>query len=643
MTELKVPFFRPSIGQAEVDEVVSALRSGWLTTGPRVKRFEREFAAAVGGSHSVALNSCTAALHLAVEALGLKPGQGVLIPTMTFAATGEIIRYLGGVPILVDCDPVTLNMSLADADRKLTNLRVGKLPASMAPDLPVVGLIPVHVGGFMMDPEAIHAWARRQCLWVVEDAAHAFPAAWRSGPGVPWRRCGEATAAVSCFSFYANKTITTGEGGMAITDDAPLAERMRLMSLHGLSQDAWERYSGGKAWDYRIVAPGYKYNLTDVAAAIGLGQLARAEQMRLERERRAPIQGSLRGRRRARDSIGRLEPRALLAPLSHPTSPGSPRDRSQRIHGGPQGGRSGVFGALAAAASASLLSNDLRLAVRGPPRCDSPVGTARQPSDLPRNAAGGSAARRRRGARFVRPPSPRDGCLERKREGLMAGEGSPAAVPRGLPRPVELAVAALGLVLCAPVVAVAGLLIGASSRGPIFFRQERVGRGGKRFVIYKLRTMRNASAGALVTARGDGRITPVGRILRKTKLDELPQLWNVVRGEMSLVGPRPEVPRYVNLDDPLWSEALRIRPGITDPVTLELKDEESVLAGIGGDLERFYREELLPAKLRGYVAYARSRSWLTDIEVLYRTVLAIVRPGAAAKPTAGTSGNLGSQ
>ena len=221
----------------------------------------------------------------------------------------------------------------------------------------------------------------------------------------------------------------------------------------------------------------------------------------------------------------------------------------------------------------------------------------------------------------------------------MTGGGSPAAAPGGLPRPVELVAAALGLVLCAPIVAIAGLLIGVSSRGPIFFRQQRVGRGGKTFLIYKLRTMRNSSDGALLTARGDGRITPVGRLLRKTKLDELPQLWNVVRGDMSLVGPRPEVPRYVNLDDPLWKEALSVRPGITDPVTLELKDEESVLARVPGEHERFYREELQPAKLRGYVAYARSRSWMTDIEVLYRTVLTILRPGAAAKPTAGTSGN----
>jgi perosamine synthetase len=280
---MKIPFFRPSVGENEVEEVVAALRSGWLTTGPRVKQFEREFAAAVGARHAVAVNSCTAALHLAVEALKLPPGSGVLVPTMTFAATGEVVRYQGAVPILVDCDPVTLNMDLADASGKLASLRAGGLPTAIEPSTPVVGAIPVHVGGLMMDPEAVRSWARAEGLWIIEDAAHAFPAASRTTTGV-WRRCGEATADVSCFSFYANKTITTGEGGMAVTDDSSLAERMRLMSLHGLSQDAWERYSGGKTWDYRIVAPGYKYNLTDVAAAIGIPQLARAEQMRRERE-----------------------------------------------------------------------------------------------------------------------------------------------------------------------------------------------------------------------------------------------------------------------------------------------------------------------------------------------------------------------
>lgn len=281
---MNVPFFRPSITEAEIAEVVACLRSGWLTTGPTTKRFEASFAERVGAKHAVAVNSCTAALHLAVEALGLTAGQAVLVPTMTFAATAEIVRYQGAVPILVDCDPATTNLDLDDAARKIEGLRAGKLSPAIPANLKPVGVIPVHVGGAMMDVDAVKAFAKRHNLWIVEDAAHAFPAAWRRDGDRAWQRCGENTAAVSCYSFYANKTITTGEGGMAVTDDGALAERMRLMSLHGLSHDAWKRYSGGSSWDYRILAAGYKYNMTDIAAALGVRQLERADAMRAERE-----------------------------------------------------------------------------------------------------------------------------------------------------------------------------------------------------------------------------------------------------------------------------------------------------------------------------------------------------------------------
>ncbi len=281
-SETQVPYFRPSISEEEIAAVVACLRSGWLTTGPRVGQFEREFAQAVGGQQAIAVNSCTAALHLAVEALGLTAGQAVLIPAMTFASTAEIVLYQGAIPILVDCDPITLNMDLDDAAAKLKRLSEGRLPFSEA--VQPVGIIPVHVGGVMMDMDRVQKFAAQHQLWVVEDAAHAFPAAMRGDAGEPWRYCGQNTSAVSCFSFYSNKTITTGEGGMAVTDDAGLAQRMRQMSLHGLSNDAWNRYSGNGSWDYRIVAPGYKYNLTDVAASLGTLQLRRADQLRLDRE-----------------------------------------------------------------------------------------------------------------------------------------------------------------------------------------------------------------------------------------------------------------------------------------------------------------------------------------------------------------------
>ncbi|MEZ5428753.1 MAG: DegT/DnrJ/EryC1/StrS family aminotransferase [Pyrinomonadaceae bacterium] len=288
-TNIKVPFLRPELNEDEIEEVVKTLRSGWLTTGPKVKLFEENFAKAVNADYAVALNSCTAALHLAVEAVGLQAGQAVLVPTMTFAATAEILLYKNAIPILVDCDPETGNMDLLDARRKIEDVRAGRLPFDIDKDVEIVGIIPVHVGGFMLDVDEMKSFAEEFGLWVIEDAAHAFPSAWRKNPESPWQYCGEDTAKITCYSFYANKTITTGEGGMAVTNNQFLAEKIRLMSLHGLSRDAWKRYTDKGSWDYQIVAPGYKYNLTDIAAAIGIHQLARAEEMRQQRENVAEI------------------------------------------------------------------------------------------------------------------------------------------------------------------------------------------------------------------------------------------------------------------------------------------------------------------------------------------------------------------
>ncbi|HEY7113806.1 MAG TPA: sugar transferase [Thermoanaerobaculia bacterium] len=211
-------------------------------------------------------------------------------------------------------------------------------------------------------------------------------------------------------------------------------------------------------------------------------------------------------------------------------------------------------------------------------------------------------------------------------------------MPRGIPRAIEAAVAGIGLLVVSPIIAVAGIVVRSTSAGPAFFRQERIGRAGRPFTLYKLRTMRVSQTGPQVTARGDDRITPLGRFLRRSKLDELPQLWNVVRGDMSLVGPRPEVRKYVTSDDPAWRRVLSVRPGITDPVTLELRDEESVLAAAPGDPERFYREELLPGKLRNYAAYLDRRSAWTDFAVLFRTVAAVLVPGRTGG-SADTSGS----
>ncbi len=276
---MKVPFFRPTIGEDEVEAVVACLRSGWLTTGAVTRDFEREFASYVGAKHAVALNSCTAALHLALEAIGLSRGELVIVPTMTFAATAEVVRYFDAVPVFVDCDPQTQCIDVAAATRTLQQLRDNVPVAGLAPPYGRVrAIIPMHYGGQMADVDGVRALASAYDLAVIEDAAHTLPAFTRAGPSAPWRSVG-TTADITCFSFYANKCITTGEGGMAVTDDDALADRMRLMSLHGMSKDAWKRYTSAGSWFYEVVAPGFKYNLTDIAAALGRVQLKRAEEL----------------------------------------------------------------------------------------------------------------------------------------------------------------------------------------------------------------------------------------------------------------------------------------------------------------------------------------------------------------------------
>ncbi len=265
-----VPFHKPYITDDEIDGVVDSLRTGWITTGPKVKRFEEEFAGYVGAKHAVALNSCTAALHLALDAVGLEEGDVAVTTPMTFAATAEVIRYQGARPVFVDIEPDTLNMDASGLEETVARLR--------GSGERVKAVIPVHYGGQPCDMDSILRVAKDNGLCVIEDAAHALPAKYRG------RNIG-AIGDITCFSFYATKTITTGEGGMAVTDNAEWAERMRVMSLHGISRDAWKRYTAEGNWHYEIVAPGYKYNMTDVAAAMGLAQLGKAGFLLEKRER----------------------------------------------------------------------------------------------------------------------------------------------------------------------------------------------------------------------------------------------------------------------------------------------------------------------------------------------------------------------
>jgi len=260
---LDVPFHRSDMGEEEVQAVTDVIHSGWLTTGEKTAQFEREFAQYVRASHAVAVSSCTAALHLSLDAIGLRPGDEVLVPTNTFTATAEAVTYTSAKPVLVDIDPSTLNISPEDAERKIT-------PRTRA-------IIPVHVAGLPCDLDEIHALAETHKLRIVEDAAHALPSSYRG------RRIG-AISELTAFSFYSTKTLSTGEGGMVTTDDESYARRIRAMRLHGISKDGNPRSDAG-SWRYEVQETGYKYNLTDLQSALGIVQLAKCDAMSQARRR----------------------------------------------------------------------------------------------------------------------------------------------------------------------------------------------------------------------------------------------------------------------------------------------------------------------------------------------------------------------
>lgn len=292
-----IPFSRPWIAEQDLARVTEVLRSGWWTTGPMVRDFEQEFAGYIGAKYAVAVSSCTAALHIALVATGVGRGDLVVTSTWTFAATAEVVAYLGAIPVLLDVDPVSLNIDaaqikvlcdcLADQQPQLSLREAvsrGALPPGALRALPkaatitdVKAIIPVHYAGWLCDMQQIMSVADVYGIPVIEDAAHAVETTDGFGHAGTFGRVG-------AFSFYATKNLSTGEGGMATTDDQALADRMRSLSLHGISRDAWRRYTASGTWRYDIREPGFKYNMTDVAAALGVGQLGRIDELHTRRQ-----------------------------------------------------------------------------------------------------------------------------------------------------------------------------------------------------------------------------------------------------------------------------------------------------------------------------------------------------------------------
>ncbi len=264
---MNIPFSKVDCSGHELAYVTEVLKSGWLTTAGKCAEFEKRFAETVGAKYACAVNSATAALHLAVEAIGICPGDKVFVPTMTFTASAEVIRYMGADPIFLDVEYGTCLVT-----PEILEQAIARHPDAKA-------LLLVHFGGQAAQMDGLMGLCRKHGLRLIEDAAHAFPT--RFG-GRKIGTFGDAT----CFSFYANKTITTGEGGMLVTNDERIYKRAKVMRLHGINRDIWDRFTAKKAnWEYDVVAPGFKYNLPDVAAAIGLAQLERAEEFRIQRQR----------------------------------------------------------------------------------------------------------------------------------------------------------------------------------------------------------------------------------------------------------------------------------------------------------------------------------------------------------------------
>jgi len=247
-----IPFHKPHITEEEINEVIDTIRSGWWTTGPKTIKFEKEFNSFIGCKYSVSANSWTAAAHLALEAIGLQKGDEVIIPAITFTATAEIICYFGAKPVIVDVEGSTFNIDTNCIEKAITKN--------------TKAIIPVHYGGQPCDIDEITEIAKKYSVKVIEDAAHAIPAFYKG------KRIGTISD-VTCFSFYATKTLATGEGGMLCTNDQAIAERSSIMRLHGINSDAWKRYTSEGSWFYEVVAPGFKYNFTDIQAALGLVQL----------------------------------------------------------------------------------------------------------------------------------------------------------------------------------------------------------------------------------------------------------------------------------------------------------------------------------------------------------------------------------
>jgi dTDP-4-amino-4,6-dideoxygalactose transaminase/lipopolysaccharide/colanic/teichoic acid biosynthesis glycosyltransferase len=614
-----LPFSPPNIGEEEIVEVVDTLRSDWITSGPKTMRFEKEFASALNAPAALAVSSCTAALHLALVVQGVGPGDIVLTTPMTFCSGIHVIEQVGAWPILVDVEPDTLNLDPEKLEQTIRNLNGSKRRLK--------ALIPVHLHGHPCEMDSLLEIARMHGLAVIEDAAHALPASYK-GHTIGSQPVTRGVPRLTCFSFYATKNMTTGEGGM-LTGSSEAVEEARAWSLHGMSRDAWKRNSREGSWFYEVDRPGFKYNTTDIQSSIGLHQLAKLSRFHA---RRAEI---ARRYDAAFSEIESLQVPARRGSVEHAWHLYAIRLHLDRM----TISRNQFCEALAArniSSSVHFIPIHLHPYYRGK--------YGYRPGDFP--VANGEYLRM-----LSLPLHPgmsdqdADDVIEavvdvvekhagdRKRPQAKEESLRKVPAPGGfLPavRPIlrglfDRLCALAGLAILAPVFAVIAIAIKLDDGGPVFYSQYRVGKGLGRFLLFKFRSMVSDSPEKCpLTAPADPRVTRVGRFLRKYKLDELPQLVNVLEGDMQLVGVRPQIQRYVEIFPREYGVLLQVPPGITDLASLSFRHEEQMFQD--GPIEDQYLTRILPVKLELSLKYHRARTFLSDLEILFRTVLGFKSP-----------------
>jgi dTDP-4-amino-4,6-dideoxygalactose transaminase/lipopolysaccharide/colanic/teichoic acid biosynthesis glycosyltransferase len=629
-----LPFSPPCIGEEEIAEVVDTLRSDWITTGPKVKRFEEEFAAAVDAPAALALSSCTAALHLALVSMGIGPGDAVVTTPMTFCSGVHVIEHVGAHPILIDVEPDTLNIDPAQVREA-----VKKLSGQQNFGHRLKAILPVHLYGHPCEMDSLLEIAQEHHLAVIEDAAHALPANYKDR-AIGSQVVSSSVPLLTCFSFYATKNLTTAEGGMR-TGSPEAVEEARGWSLHGMDRDAWKRYGAGNSWYYEVTRPGFKYNMTDLQAAIGLRQLVKlpefhARRAEIARRYNAAFsrfeQFQIPGRRGDVEHAWHLYVLRLNLDRLNIS-------RDQFIE---------ELGARNIASSVHFIPIHLHPYYRdkyGYKPQDFPVShhEYQRIVSLPLHPRMSDQdvddvietvidIAHKHNGRFTRPHIVPD--MQINNPDARFPEASPQThkdrpalskatrIPRSIfHRAFDVTCAATGLALLSPLLVIVAAAIKWEDGGPVFFSQPRVGKGLGKFSLLKFRSMVPNSGGTPLTAPADPRITRVGRFLRKYKLDELPQLVNVVKGEMQLVGVRPELERYVEIFHDEYEVLLQDRPGITDLATLTFRHEEKMF--YAGSLEKQYVSRILPRKLKLSLMYFRARTFFSDLGILIRTVFGV--------------------